>query len=155
MAFIGGEFAPAVPVQQVVDGDQRHGVAQTSFQFDFDLTDHEDAAVARSVQEWRQGLAFLRDTHVLAPPPTARRLLPVAHNFSGEKTVAQATGPGHRAADGLCRLLQAQSLIQGQHHRLGLPQLFHRPRLRQCFARLPQFIDTPCRSRHVRSSRRR
>lgn len=90
MAFIGGEFAPAVPVQQVVDGGQRHGVAQTSFQFDFDLTDHEDAAVARSVQEWRQGLAFLRDTHVLAPPPTARRLLPVAHKRLRRRQV-QAT----------------------------------------------------------------
>jgi len=149
VALVGGQFAPAVAVQQLVDRGQRHGAPQLGFEFHLDLADHEDATVAGAIQERRQRLALLLDRHVLAAAPATRGALPVADNLPGQESVAQPAGPGHRAAYGPRRFFQAQPVVQRQHHRLGLPQLLHRLRLRHNFPCPLQVVCPSCPSRHV------
>ena len=123
MAFVGGQLAPAVAVQQVVDRGQRHGTAQGSFDFTLDLTDHQDAARASAIKKGRQHLALLLSRHVLVAPAAARGALAVTCNLAGQEAIAQAAGPRRGAADDLRGLLQAQAIVQRQHHRLCLAKL--------------------------------
>ena len=90
MALVGGELAPAVTVQQVVDRGQRHGTAQGCLQFAFDLADHQDATSAGAIEKGGQYSALLLDRHVLAPPPAARGALSIASDLAGQEAIAQA-----------------------------------------------------------------
>ena len=123
VALVRRQLAPVVPVQQLVDRGQCHRPAHCGLQFGLDLGHHQDAPVARALQERRQNLALALDAHRLAPPPARTLALPVAHRLAGQEAVAQAAGPDLGQADGLGRLLQAQAERKGQNHRLGLPQL--------------------------------
>lgn len=131
VALVRSQLAPAVAVQQVVDRRERNRAAQGRLKLRLDLADHQNATRASVLQQWHEQLALLLGRHVLAPSAPARRALAIACDLAGQKAVAQAAGPGHRAADDARRLLQAQSVVQRQHHSLCLAQLLERLRLRQ------------------------
>lgn len=149
MALVRGQLAPAVAVQQVVDRGQCHRAAQGRLQLGLDLAHHQDAAGAGALQERGQHVALLLGRHVLAPAPAARLALAIAHDLAGQKAIAQAAGPHHRAANGTRRLLQTQSVVQRQHYGLRLAQLLNRLCLSKHFTRTLQVVRTSRRSAHV------
>lgn len=50
VALVGCKFAPAVAMQRVVHGRQRHGTPQCGLQLCLDLADHQGVAAARTLQ---------------------------------------------------------------------------------------------------------
>lgn len=78
-------------------------------------------------------------------PAATRRGVARADHLTAKERVAQAARPTHRNADAQGGRFQTQAMIQRQHHRLGLSQLFHRLRCGDRPARLrDDFLPFRC-----------
>jgi hypothetical protein len=133
-------------MQQGIHGRQRQGALEPGFQPRLDLTDDEDAAVRRFVEEGAQQFGFLLDTEVrmVAPSPAGF----FACSLARDESVAQMTDPSGSHAQRLGRLTQTQAMTQRQHHSLRLAKLFQTLRRRQYDQRLGHRSFSLERSRH-------
>ena len=91
VSFIRGEFAPVMPVQQFVHRRQRHRAPQRSFELGFDLTNHQNATIARRLQKRLEQYSFALVTEILSASPSAYGFAFVADDFACNELVAQTT----------------------------------------------------------------
>ena len=97
-------------MQQFVHRRQRHRAPQRGFELGFDLTDYQNAAIARQFQERLEQFGFALVTEILSASPTAYGLAFVANNLACDKLISQTTRPSSGNANGLCRLFQTQAV---------------------------------------------
>ena len=83
MLFVRREFAPAMPMQQVVDRRQGHTAAKGSFQFGLDLRHHQDAPFASACQKRGQNFTLTVNTQVLPPSTAGMLALAIANRLAG------------------------------------------------------------------------